>query len=76
VPFQQAIKRLVAGTARLGDDTGHVLDLSLGAAEGAQLSRVSIYPAESPGKTFTFFLASLRARLSLLLRSSSMMRRS
>ena len=40
MPFQEAGRCLV-GTARLGDDTVHVLDLRLGAAEGAQLQGVS-----------------------------------
>lgn len=34
---QSSGRRLVAGTARLGDDTVHVLNLRLGTAEGAQL---------------------------------------
>lgn len=70
---------LVTGTAGLGDDALELVDLRLGAAESSELGRtVSDVSTglEIEGVKHTLFLASLRARLSLLLRRSSMTRRS
>lgn len=71
---------LVTGTAGLGDDALELVDLRLGAAESSELgegvSDVCRGGWRRRGVKHTLFLASLRARLSLLLRRSSMTRRS
>lgn len=71
---------LVTGTAGLGDDLGHLVDLGLGTAEGAELWKTWLAGHDARGvvsnEPRTLFLASLRARLSLELRSSSITRRS
>lgn len=74
------VENLVTGTAGLGDDLGHLVDLRLSTAEGTELWRTGLardnsYEKSSNGPR-TLFLASLRARLSLELRSSSITRRS
>lgn len=69
-------------TTGLGDDALQLIDLLLGTAKGTELFRGRIRvslgcacPARMEN-AHTLFLASLRARLSLELRSNSMTRRS
>ena len=70
-------ERLVTGTAGLGDDTLELVDLLLGTAESTELLLVSMRVcAWTVVGRHTLFLASLRARLSLEFRRSSMTRRS
>jgi hypothetical protein len=68
---------LVTRAASLGDDALELVDLLLGTAEGTELlSCVSLDMVLCVSGRRTLFLASLRARLSLLFRSNSMTRRS
>lgn len=84
VMCEKKVHRLVSTTG-LGDDALELVDLSLGTAEGTELgAELLVFPvAREIGVAVgcvalrrTLFLASLRARLSLLFRSSSMTRRS
>ena len=65
MPYQAATRRLVAGTARLGDDAVHVLDLRLGTAEGVQLPRVSGHPGRAVSDNSYLFLGELARALVL-----------
>lgn len=74
---------LVTRTTGLGDDTLELVDLLLGTAESTELwvvlafavaRQIGMIGIEMQGHTL--FLASLRARLSLLFRRSSITRRS
>lgn len=68
---------LVGSTATLHEDVVQLLQLLLGTTHGSQLYNTR--PDQPPNynqKILTRFLASLRARLSLLFFSNSMMRRS
>jgi hypothetical protein len=72
------VNRLVTRTPRLGDDVGHLLNLSLRAAEGTELCGVSVCLLRccmrgDCGRR-TLFFARRRARLSLELRSNSITR--
>lgn len=71
--------RLVTGTAGLGDDALEFVDLLLGTDEGTELRNRSqqddlVAAAVERLVMHTLFLASLRARLSLELRSNSITR--
>jgi hypothetical protein len=66
----------VSGTAGLSNDSLELVDLLLSTTESTELSHSQyfhLYPIP-PGRKRTLFLASLRARLSALLRSNSMTR--
>lgn len=70
-----AMMRLVAGLATLLlDDVGELLDLALGAEEGAELMSAGVWAVTASQVTLTRFLVSFLAFLSLELRSSSMTR--
>ena len=71
-------KRLVAGTSRLSNDTLQLINLRLGTTESTELNPIvsSLVSLRVVRCRHTRFFASLRARLSLEFRRSSITRRS
>lgn len=69
-------ENLVAGSSGLGDHTLELINLRLGTSESTELLQLSETHRGREQIAHTLFFASLRARLSLLLRRSSITRRS
>jgi hypothetical protein len=77
VSIETSARCLVTGSPRLSNDTLQLIDLRLGTSESTELFHASVYRPETQLLfRHTLFLASLRARLSLLFRRSSITRRS